>query len=178
MNPGLAGPQKENLWGVDHLISRGVIAACLKFKPCLIPSYNRFKAHFPGLPWSASARRNLLDFVVQGEISEADTSTIPAGRHSIQANQQCTSLIAPLLRPVPFLPQPSQFILAWDRHQICWFAYPVAYLRSTSLLIVLQAGYSSLHPTVSKHLRHKNIRNKKMKYSQLFVESFYFRSHI
>jgi len=129
VNPGLAGPQKENLWGVDHLISRGVIAACLKFKPCLIPSYNRFKAHFPGLPWSASARRNLLDFVVQGEISEADTSTIPAGRHSIQTNQQCTSLISPLLRPVPFLPQPSQFILAWDRRtkyaglHTQWLAY-------------------------------------------------------
>jgi len=28
---------------------------------------------------------------------------------------------------LPFLPQPSQFILSWDRHQICWLACPVAY---------------------------------------------------
>jgi len=27
---------------------------------------------------------------------------------------------------MPFLTQPSQFILAWDRHHICWLAYPVA----------------------------------------------------
>jgi len=33
---------------------------------------------------------------------------------------------SPLLRRVPFLLQPSQFILAWDRHQICCLAYPVA----------------------------------------------------
>ena len=25
---------------------------------------------------------------------------------------------------MPFLTQPSQFILAWDRHQICWLACP------------------------------------------------------
>jgi len=30
---------------------------------------------------------------------------------------------------MPFLTQPSQFILAWDRHQICWLAYPVAWLN-------------------------------------------------
>jgi len=28
---------------------------------------------------------------------------------------------------IPFLAQPSQFILAWDRQQICWLAYPVAW---------------------------------------------------
>jgi len=27
------------------------------------------------------------------------------------------------------LAQPSQFILAWDRHQICWLAYLVAWLH-------------------------------------------------
>jgi len=31
-------------------------------------------------------------------------------------------------RLMPFLPQPSHFILAWDRHQICWLTYPVAWL--------------------------------------------------
>jgi len=32
---------------------------------------------------------------------------------------------------MPFLPQPSHFILAWDRHQICWLAYRVAWLSVT-----------------------------------------------
>jgi len=37
-------------------------------------------ALFPGLPGCAGARRrNLLDFMVQGEISEADTPTIRMG---------------------------------------------------------------------------------------------------
>jgi len=31
----------------------------------------------------------------------------------------------PFLCQMPFLAQPSQFILAWDRHQICWLAYSV-----------------------------------------------------
>jgi len=32
----------------------------------------------------------------------------------------------PVFTPVPFLSRPSQFILAWVTHQICWLAYPVA----------------------------------------------------
>ena len=34
---------------------------------------------------------------------------------------------------MPILTQPSQFILAWNRHQIWWLAYPVAWF--TYLLI-------------------------------------------
>jgi len=33
----------------------------------------------------------------------------------------------PFLRRMPFLPQPFQFILAWDTHQISWLAYPMAW---------------------------------------------------
>ena len=49
-----------------------------------------------------------------------------AGHHSNRTNQWPTSHIPPFLRQMPFLWQPSQYILAWDRHQICWLAYPVA----------------------------------------------------
>jgi len=49
----------------------------------------------------------------------------PAGYHSIQTNQRPTCIIPPFLRRMPFLLHTSQFILAWDRHQICWLAYPV-----------------------------------------------------
>ena len=44
----------------------------------------------------------------------------PAGSHSIRTNRRPTSFVPQFLRQMPFLPQPSQFILVWDRHQICW----------------------------------------------------------
>ena len=49
--------------------------------------------------------------------------------HPFQTNW-CLHLYHPhhFLRRMPFLTQPSQFILAWDRHQICWLAYPVCVL--------------------------------------------------
>jgi len=58
----------------------------------------------------------------------------PAGRHSIRTNQPPTSIIPPFLCRMPFLLQPSQFILAWDRHQICWFAYWLAWFNSVKAL--------------------------------------------
>jgi len=48
------------------------------------------------------------------------------GRHSIRTNQQSTSINPPIFTLDALLLQPCQFILAWDRHQICWIAYPVA----------------------------------------------------
>jgi len=48
-----------------------------------------------------------------------------------RTNQWPISLFPPFfLCQMPFLPQPSQFILPWDRHQICWLAYPVAWLHT------------------------------------------------
>jgi len=58
--------------------------------------------------------------MVQGEISEADTPDYPDGHHSMRTNQWPTSIIPPFLCQIPFLPQPSQFILAWDWQHICW----------------------------------------------------------
>jgi len=66
-------------------------------------------------------------FMVQGKITEADTSDHLDGRHSIRTYQRPTSVIPPFLRRMSFLPQPSHFILAWNRHRICWLAYPVAW---------------------------------------------------
>ena len=54
-----------------------------------INAHNRFMALFPGLPEWAGAKRNLLlDFVVQGKITEADTPTI-------QTNWRPTSITPP-----------------------------------------------------------------------------------
>ena len=71
------------------------------------PHYNRFTALFPGLPKSVGARRKLhLDFMVLGRITRGRHSDNPGGRHSIQTNQQCTSINPPFLCWMPFLPQP------------------------------------------------------------------------
>jgi len=59
----------------------------------------------------------------------------PDGRHSIRTNQRPNSVIRPhFLRQMPFLLQHCHFILAWDRHQICWLAYPVAWNTNTHFL--------------------------------------------
>jgi len=59
----------------------------------------------------------LLDFMVQGKMTEAHAPTI-----RLDATQSRLSVPPPpsslILCQVPFLPQPSQFILAWHRHQI------------------------------------------------------------
>ena len=59
------------------------------------------------------------------KITQADAPTIWMDCHPIQTIW-CPHLCHPhhFLCRMPFLTQPSQFILAWDRHQICWLAYP------------------------------------------------------
>ena len=49
--------------------------------------HNCFMAFFPEPPGCAGARRELLDFMVQGKINRGRHSNHPAGRHSIQTNQ-------------------------------------------------------------------------------------------
>ena len=46
-----------------------------------------FYGPFPGPPGWAGARRELLDFMVQGKINRGRHTDHPAGRHSIRANQ-------------------------------------------------------------------------------------------
>jgi len=58
----------------------------------------------------------LLDFNGAGEDNRGRYTDNPAGRHPLRTNQWATSIIPPFLRWMPFLPQPSQFVLAWDRH--------------------------------------------------------------
>ena len=92
----------------------------------------------PGLPGWADTRRmyhsvgcpqsdtcHLLSFIVQGEDNRGRHMTIwmdaiPSG---LSVPPSLSS--PPFLCLMPFLPQPSQFILAWDRHQVCRLAYPV-----------------------------------------------------
>jgi len=48
---------------------------------------DRFTALFPGPPGWAGARREFLDFMVQGKIDRGRHTDHPAGRHSIRTNQ-------------------------------------------------------------------------------------------
>jgi len=49
--------------------------------------HNRLRALFPGPPGWAGARRELLDFMVQGKINRSRHTNRPVGRHSIRTNQ-------------------------------------------------------------------------------------------
>ena len=51
------------------------------------PHHIGFTALFPGSPGWAGARRELLDFMVQGKINRGKHTDHPAGRHSIWTNQ-------------------------------------------------------------------------------------------
>ena len=68
------------------------------------PPHNRFTALFPAPPWWAGARRELLDFMVQGEINRGRHTDHPAGRHSIRTNQ-CPHIFTGRM---PFLPPNQQ----------------------------------------------------------------------
>jgi len=83
------------------------------------------RVFFQGPPGWASARINLLDFYGAKEDNTGIYNDHPVGHHSIRTKQQPTSAIPSIFMPDAFLLQHSHFILAWDRHHICWLAYPV-----------------------------------------------------
>ena len=66
---------------------------------------------------SSISARHLQHFVVV-EDNRGRRTDNPSGRHPIRTINAPTSIIPPYLRRMPFLPQPSQFILAWDRHRV------------------------------------------------------------
>ena len=80
----------------------------------ILPPYFR---DYPGEP--VPEENLLLDFYGVREDNRGRHTTHPAGRHSIQTNQRPTPNIPFFLRQMPWLLQPSHFILAWNRHQIC-----------------------------------------------------------
>jgi len=91
--------------------------------PLNIHTHNHFTALFPGLPvWDGARRNLLLDFMVQGKIIWGRHTDNPAGCHSIRTNQRPPPSSSPFLCRMSFLTKPSQFIVAWDRHQIRWLA--------------------------------------------------------
>jgi len=58
-----------------------------QFQFCSLAHTQPFYSPFPGPPGWASARRELLDFVVQGKINRGRHTDHPARFHSIRTNQ-------------------------------------------------------------------------------------------
>jgi len=64
-------------------------------------------ALFPGLPMWASARRELLDFMVQGKINRGRHTDHPDGRYSIHT-KQCPPPPSPIFYRPDAIPAPNQ----------------------------------------------------------------------
>jgi len=92
-------------------------------------THNRFTAVFPSaIQVSRCQKKSSSGLYGAREDNRGRHTDHPARRHSIWTNQRPTCIIPPFLCRMPLLPQPSHFILAWDRHQICWHTYPVVWL--------------------------------------------------
>jgi len=78
-------------------------------------------AIFPRLPGVSRCQKKSSSglYGARGDIRDRPTNN-PAGCHFIWTNQRSTSIIPTFLRRMTFRLQPSKFILAWDRHQLCW----------------------------------------------------------
>ena len=74
------------------------------------PQHNCFTDLFPGPPGWARARRELLDFVVQGKINRGRHTDHPAGCHSIRTNQRLPPPFPHIFFTgrMPFLPPNQQ----------------------------------------------------------------------
>jgi len=70
--------------------------------------HNRFTALFLGLPGSAGARREILDFMVQGKINRGRHIDHLARRHSIRTNQCQPPRSHFFTSQMPFLPPNQQ----------------------------------------------------------------------
>jgi len=81
--------------------------------------HNRFTVLFPGLPGWAGARRELLDFMVQGKINRGRHTDNPAGRHSIWTNQ-CLPSPSPIFYRPDALPA-TQPTVSQHWRQVCWY---------------------------------------------------------
>jgi len=54
-----------------------------------------------------------------------------------------TSIIPTIFMVMPFLLQPSQFILAWDRHQVRWLVYPMVWFPFNFIILATLHWYDN-----------------------------------
>jgi len=111
--------------------------------------HNRFTTLFPGPPGWAGARRELLDFVMQGKINRYTDH--PAGRHSIRTNQCLPPLSPPFFTGrMPFLPpnQQCQRLKAMV-NKTCWFKI---------LVKSVKFGGNYEHPNFARYCSNTQVR--------------------
>ena len=91
------------LWRLFNNVGHGLFVSCVGTRKLicdkrksvrtesvltiLSPHHKRFTALFPGPPSWAGARRELLDFMLQGKINRGRHTDHPAGSYSIRTNQ-------------------------------------------------------------------------------------------
>ena len=83
-----------------------------------MPIHNHFTALFSGAPGWGCARREPLDFMVQGKINRGGHTDHPAGRHSIRTNQ-----CPPPPNPHFYRPEalPAAQPTAWKHWKACQY---------------------------------------------------------
>jgi len=102
--------------------------------------HNRFTAFFPDYRVSWCQKKyKLLDFYGAKEDNRGRHTNHPAGCHSIQTNQQPTSIIPPIFT-LDAVPATTHCILAWHRHQIFWPAYSVAWSYPVVYGVHMESG--------------------------------------
>jgi len=94
-------------WSYNHIVTPR-IGISLVFWHTPAHHHNRFTAPLPGPPGWAGARRELLDFMMQGEINRGRQTDHPAGRQSIRTNQCQPQPPIFFYRPMSFLPPNQQ----------------------------------------------------------------------
>jgi len=83
-----AHPSSQPKWHLDCFSRFAGLTIVTDHATWLVThNHNHFTTLFPGPPGWAGARRELLDFMVQGKINRGRHTDQPAGRHSIQSNQ-------------------------------------------------------------------------------------------
>ena len=113
---------------VKSVLNPAMVLWRVKVMQC---STNTQPFYGPFSKWASARRRFLLlHFMVQEEITWGRHTDSLAGCHSIRTNQWPTFINPLFLCWMPFLPQAAQFILSWDRRQICLLAYPMAWFHA------------------------------------------------
>jgi len=70
-------------------------------------------------------------------IGQDGRTAIRSGYNGLPPHVASISAIPTIFTPDAF-PSTTQFILAWDSHQICWLAYPVAWVHTWRLVPVAE----------------------------------------
>ena len=109
------------------------------FLKAITHTHNRFTGLIPGLPGWAGCTRNLLDFMVQGKITEADTATIRMGANP-------SGLISD--------PPPSSPIFMPDALPATTFPIYPGLGEATNMLACISSGLVSLTLSVITKWKH------------------------